>query len=141
MVTIKDKWHHASHCKYLIKLQIILVCKYRKKLLEGAMKDDIKKHLQDAAKMKDFNIETMESDVDHIHMLVDIKQTQATDEIVKMLKQLSTHRIWLEHADKLKAHFFGKKKIFWTRGYFACSVGGAEEEVIRKYIEEQGKKG
>ena len=29
-------------------------------------------------------------------------------------------------------------KIFWSDGYFVCSVGNASAETVRKYIQEQG---
>ena len=31
-----------------------------------------------------------------------------------------------------------KEHTFWTDGYFACSVGNVSEEMLRKYIENQG---
>ena len=27
---------------------------------------------------------------------------------------------------------------FWTDGYFACSVGNVSEEMLKRYIEDQG---
>ncbi|MFQ9465085.1 MAG: transposase [Gallintestinimicrobium sp.] len=33
---------------------------------------------------------------------------------------------------------FGKNILFWTDGYFACSVGNVSEEMLREYIENQG---
>ena len=31
-----------------------------------------------------------------------------------------------------------KEHTFWTDGYFVCSVGNVSEEMLRKYIENQG---
>lgn len=36
------------------------------------------------------------------------------------------------HKHYLKAH------TFWSDGYFVCSIGEANPETIRKYIENQG---
>ena len=33
---------------------------------------------------------------------------------------------------------FGKKKLFWSDGYFVCSIGEASPETIRNYIANQG---
>ncbi|MBG9993907.1 transposase [Pseudoalteromonas sp. NZS127_1] len=30
------------------------------------------------------------------------------------------------------------EKTFWSDGYFACSVGNASADTIRKYIQDQG---
>lgn len=35
-------------------------------------------------------------------------------------------------------NIFGKNIPFWTDGYFACSVGNVSEEMLKKYIENQG---
>ncbi len=37
----------------------------------------------------------------------------------------------------LQKHFW-KEHTFWTDGYFACSVGSVSEEMLRRYIENQG---
>ena len=31
-----------------------------------------------------------------------------------------------------------KEHTFWTDGYFACSVGNVSEEVLKRYIGNQG---
>ena len=41
------------------------------------------------------------------------------------------------YPNYLRKHFW-KEHIFWTDGYFACSVGNVSEEMLRKYIENQG---
>jgi len=33
---------------------------------------------------------------------------------------------------------FWKEHTFWTDGYFACSVGDVSEEMLKRYIENQG---
>ena len=33
---------------------------------------------------------------------------------------------------------FWKEHTFWRDGYFACSVGNVSEEMLKKYIENQG---
>ena len=46
-------------------------------------------------------------------------------------------------TDKDHIHYFltkqyWKKKIFWSDGYFACSIGEVSSATIQKYIESQG---
>jgi putative transposase len=33
---------------------------------------------------------------------------------------------------------YWKKKIFWSDGYFACSIGEVSSATIQRYIETQG---
>jgi len=77
-------------------IHLIFVCKYRKKLL-AKFGNQIKKILKDIAEEKDFEIIEMEVDKDHIHLLVNYNPTQSVLEIVRLLKQMSTYRIWRQN--------------------------------------------
>ena len=52
-----------------------------------------------------------------------------------LLKQVSTYKIWRQNNNEyyLRKHFW-KQKIFWSEGYFACSIGNVSKEVIENYI-------
>jgi putative transposase len=119
-------------------VHLIFVCKYRKKLLIE-YSDSIKLILYDIAKEKDFNIIEMETDKDHIHLLVQYSPTKSILEIVRLLKQISTYRIWRQGTNyiQLKKQFW-KENTFWSDGYFACSIGNASKEIIQEYIQKQG---
>ena len=79
----------------------------------------------------------MESDKNHLHLLLDIEPQVSASEIAHRIKQLSCFRIYQKHRPFLKKHFW-KENTFWSDGYFVCSTGNASTETIRKYIEEQG---
>jgi putative transposase len=79
----------------------------------------------------------MEVDKDHIHLLVESKPKASVLEIVRWLKQSSTYQLWQKHSIELKRQFW-KERTFWSDGYFACTIGNDSEEIIRKYIQEQG---
>ena len=57
--------------------------------------------------------------------------------ILRRLKQKSTHELWNNYSGFLTKHFW-KEHTFWSDGYFVCSVGEANPDTIRKYIESQG---
>ena len=97
----------------------------------------MKQIIFDISKQKGFLIDVMESDIDHIHILVDTPPRLSAFDVAHQLKQISTHRIYLKHKPFLKSHFW-KENTFWSDGYFVCSTGDASTETIRKYIEEQG---
>ena len=123
----------------MIKLHIIFVTKYRKEILVGEIDDDMKQSIYDISKMEDslFSIDSMETDKDHVHMLVDIDPTVSASSIVGRIKQMSTDRIWKGHEAELRKSYW-KENTFWSDGYFVCSTGDANMETIKKYIEEQG---
>lgn len=115
---------------------MILVCKYRKKLLIK-YGDDVKTMFEEIASSSDFSIEQMEVDKDHIHILVRSKPKPSPFSLVRKLKQESTIRLWKSYEKELKVHFW-KERTFWSDGYFCSSIGNARQETIRHYIENQG---
>lgn len=123
----------------MIKLHVIFVTKYRKEILVGEIDDDMKQIIYEISNMEDslFSIDTMETDKNHIHILVDIDPTVSATSIVSRIKQMSTDRIWKKHEAILKKSYW-KENTFWSDWHFVCSIGDASLETIKKYIEEQG---
>ena len=134
---IEREYISKNHSKFLIKYHIIFVCKYRKRILTGSIEADMKQILLNIAELSDFNIEVMESDKDHIHMMVSSEPKVSPLQIVKRLKQMSTIAIW-KRQGKLLHRIFWKENTFWTDGYFVAYVGNVSQETIKRYIENQG---
>ena len=91
---ILKEYISKNHSKFLIKYHIILVCKYRKQLLVGAVEYDMKKIMRHISEMSDFDIEVMETDKDHLHMMVRSEPKLSPLQIVRRLKQMSTSAVW-----------------------------------------------
>lgn len=85
----------------------------------------------------DFDIEVMETDKDHIHMLISYPPNISISSIVRRLKQCSTLSLWKQFPIMLTKQFW-KEHTFWSDGYFVCSIGEADPTTVRKYIENQG---
>ena len=134
---ILKEYISKNHSKFLIKYHIILVCKYRKQLLVGAFEYDMKKIMRHISEMSDFDIEVMETDKDHLHMMVRSEPKLSPLQIVRRLKQMSTSAVWKKYRDFLRHNFY-KEQTFWTDGYFVSSIGNVSQETIKKYIENQG---
>ena len=127
-----------NHSKHLLMCHLIFSCKYRKKLLIR-YKKEVKQIFYDVAEEKDLNIIEMEVDKDHVHILIQYPPTKSILEVVRLLKQISTYRIWRQNDNHiyLRKHFW-KEKTFWEDGYFACSIGQVSKDIIEKYIQNQG---
>lgn len=80
----------------------------------------------------------METDKDHIHLLIDYVPKVSVLQIVRRLKQETTFELWKVHESYLKKHFW-KERTFWSDRYFACSIGeGTSYDTIQEYIKNQG---
>jgi putative transposase len=82
------EYHSKNRHKFLIKLHIIFVAKYRKRLLVNDLSDDIKQWCYDVCNKNNVKIDEMETDKDHL--LVDIPPTLAPSKLVMLLKQQTT---------------------------------------------------
>ena len=71
-----------------MKVHIIFVTKYRKKLFESDKRaDDVKQFLYDATKKYKYTMIQMETDKDHVHILLEYSPKVSVSDIVKQLKQ------------------------------------------------------
>jgi putative transposase len=86
---------------------IIFVCKYRKVILEP-ISEELKQIIFDIAKESDFKILEMETDKDHIHLLIKSEPKVSVLSIVRKLKQESTNRIWKTQKEYPEKYYWVK---------------------------------
>jgi putative transposase len=132
------KYRRGYHNKYRLMVHLIFVVKYRKRLfVTENVVDDLKQSLHDISEAKGWKILEMETDKDHIHILLDYKVTDCVSDIVIILKMVSTNMIWKNYPRMMKRNFW-REHTLWSDGYFACSIGEASKETIEQYIQNQG---
>jgi putative transposase len=132
-----NRYNRHNRRKYSLKVHIVLVTKYRKQLLKGCIADDVKQKIFDICNTNQWEIVAMETDKDHIHFLICYDTTNRICDIVKTIKQEKTYYLCQKYSSFLSKQYW-KKKIFWSDGYFACSIGEVSSTTIKKYIETQG---
>ncbi len=90
----------------------------------------------------DFEVELRElnGEPDHVHLLVFYPPKVRLLELVNSLKGVSSRRLKQEFP-AINAFWSVRKSrgVLWSPSYFAGSVGGAPLEVLRTYIENQGR--
>lgn len=114
-----------------------MVCKYRKKLLQEKINDVIQQLVFNYCNKHNVIIKAMQSDIDHLHILIDCTTHIQPHKFVSYMKQYTTYHIW-QLQEQLLAKQFWKEKTFWTDGYFCCTVGNATLDRIQDYINNQG---
>ena len=102
--------------RYYLKAHLIFVCKYRKQLLKGDIDDTVKSCLSEESDNSKFSIDIMESDKDHIHLLISYSTDISITSIVRRLKQKSAHELGNNYSGFLTKHFW-KEHTFWSDGY------------------------
>ena len=127
------RYNRHNRRKYSLKVHIVLVAKYRKQLLQGSIADDVKQKILDIANTRGYEIIAMETDKDHIHFLLSYDTTDRVCDIVKIVKQETTYYLWQKYNSVLSKQYW-KKKIFWSDGYFACSIGEVSSATIQNIL-------
>ena len=125
-----------NHSSYSLFYHLIFVVKYRKKLLSIQKFDNLVKQTLISIDNKNFKIEKLESDKDHIHILISATPSISPRQLVSLLKQKTTYEIWQTYEKDLKKEFWEEHK-FWSPSYFVSSIGSVSKENIEKYIANQ----
>lgn len=130
-----EKYHSASHCKYLIQYHIIWCPKFRFSVLNGNVGDTLKLILLKICDDYNYRIKALEVMPDHIHVFIDVPQTVAPCDVVRTLKSISAIELF-KIFPQLK-RFYARCGALWSKGYFVSTVGHISEATVIKYIEEQ----
>lgn len=134
---MQNHYNHKNRRKYNLKAHIVLVTKYRKTLLQYGLDDFVKRAIIYLAGQNNWIVIAMETDKDHIHILLEYDTTERVCDIISILKRQTTYYLWNRYGTYLSRQYW-KKHIFWSDGYFACSIGEVTSATIEKYIAEQG---
>jgi putative transposase len=93
--------------------------------------------LFDISKDSDFEILEMETDKDHVHLLIKSEPKISVLSIIRRLKQESTYRLWNAKREYLRKHDWGENTL-GSDGYFVSTIGNVSKEAVEYYIRNQG---
>jgi putative transposase len=108
--------------------------KYRHKVLLGDIDKKLKEILNQIATDNGFTISEIESDCDHVHLLIDCNPQHSIPNIIKALKGVSA-RLLFKEFPQLKKKLWGGN--LWNPSYFVATVSEHTEAQIRQYIQNQ----
>jgi putative transposase len=136
-IIIFMEYRKQAHVVYYTRYHIVVSTKYRRKVLKAGIGDYLQRKIKQISSFLP-EMETLEvnTDLDHIHILVSIPPKFSVSKIVNMIKANtgSTMRKKFPFLDKV---YWGVSGI-WSTGYFVSTVG-INEATIRKYVQLQGK--
>ena len=128
---MKD-WKSLSHVRWDCKYHVVIVPKYRKKVLYGRIRKRVGEVIRDLCRQR--GVELLEGHLmaDHVHMCLQIPPKFSVAFVIGFLKGKSAVRIHRTVLDRKRVTGLH----FWARGYCVSTVG-LDEKTIRKYIREQ----
>ena len=123
---------------YSIQYHIVWCVKYRHKIITPTIEKSLIVILQKIASDNKFSIIEFNSDLDHIHLLIDCSPQHYIPNIIKALKGVSARLIMLEYGNELRKKLWGGH--LWNPSYFIATVSENTEEQIKNYIKNQKQK-
>jgi putative transposase len=121
-----------SNIVYNCQYHVIWCVKYRRKVLVGEVETRLKEVLNQVAVDLQCKIGEMETDKDHVHLLIGCDPQFGIHKVVKRMKGRSS-RLLREEFPALKSRI----PTLWTNSYFVATVGGAPLAIIKQYIKDQ----
>lgn len=128
------EWQSLSHVRWECKYHIVIIPKYRRKVIFGKLKRRIGRILRELCEQRGVELIEGHAHNDHVHMCLSIPPKFSVSHTIGFLKGKSAVRI---HRELLAERRMTGLQ-FWATGYCVSTVG-LDEERIRKYIREQEK--
>ena len=135
----KDQLYYKNrHSVYFLQYHLVVVTKYRHPVITGDLKDRLIE-ISHSVIESDWKCSILEinSDMDHIHILVSLGTKYSVKEIVNVLKGVSARMLRRDYGETIRKYLW--KDSFWSDSYFIATSGGVTLETLKKYVEEQGR--
>lgn len=123
------------HCVYFIQFHLVLVTKYRGRVLTSDMLRRLRAIFQGLA--EDWGIQVLEfnGEPDHVHLLLSVSPTIQPSVLVNNFKTVSSRYLRKEFVSHVQRYY--RKPMFWSRTYCLLSCGVAPLAALKQYIQQQ----
>ncbi len=125
-----------NHSVFKLYYHLVLVVKYRRKVFDDEISDFTKERFIDVSDKYNITLEEFNHDQDHIHVLFRAHPNTELSKFINAYKSSTSRRIKKKYP-RIKAKLW--ESSFWTKSYCLITTGGISTEVIKRYIESQGK--
>ena len=125
-----------NHSVFAIHFHLILVVKYRKKVINDDISERLKGIFRSIEGNYNITLEEWNHDLDHVHISFSSEPNSNISKFINAYKSASSRLIKKEYPS-IKSRLY--KEAFWSQSFCLISTGGASIETIKKYIESQGE--
>lgn len=129
---------HGRHCLSSLHIHLVFVTKYRRGVLCPEMLDALVPVCSKVCEGFGADLEALDGDDDHVHLLVGYPPQVPVSRLVNSLKGVSS-RILRRDFPALERRLW--KGHLWSPSYFCASCGGAPLEQVKAYVEDQRSEG
>ena len=131
-------YKHSSHATYNLTWHCVWITKYRRKLITEKIKKRLETIIRWVCEENYVIILWIWFEEDHVHLLLSFPITVYIPDIFQLLKWRTSKVIREEFKEHLKKYYRWRRSThLWAVWYFFCSVWRINEEIVKKYIENQ----
>ena len=128
---------YKRHNKNLLLYHMVCPIKYRRSILTSEVCQSLIEICQRIEDRYDIYFIEVGLDGNHVHFLLQSVPMISPKSMVQTIKSITARELFRLHPDVKEVLWGGQ---FWTDGYYINTVGQyANEEVIKKYVQEQGQ--
>ena len=126
-----------AHSVFLMYYHLVFVVKYRKKVINDKISSRLKEIFEYISPNYNIILQEWNHDIDHVHILFKAHPNTELSKFINAYKSASSRLIKKEFPEIRNKLW---KEFFWSRSFCLITTGGAQIEVVKKYIESQGEK-
>ena len=132
-----EKYDTNNHSVFLLNYHLILVTKYRKKVITNDILNRIQEIFKDIGSKNQYQIDLQEinSDLDHIHIIFKAQPKSELSKFLNAFKSASSRLIQKEFP-QIKTVLYNNQ--FWSKSFFLSTTGGVSLDILKDYVESQG---
>ncbi len=125
-----------NHSVFILHYHLIMCVKYRNKVINDNVSNRLRDIFEFIAPKYNITLEEWNHDVDYVHMLFRGQPNTEISKFINAYKSASSRRIKNEYPWIRKSLW---KEMFWSQSYCLISTGGVTVDVIKQYIQSQGR--
>ena len=123
---------------YDLNFHIVWCVKYRHKIIKGKIKEDFINIITNICKNNGYEILEINTDLDHVHLLLGLSPQDSIPIVMKTLKGVSARLLNQLHRSELSKVLYGGH--IWSPSYYIATTSDNVMENIKNYIKNQGEK-
>jgi putative transposase len=124
----------TRHSNYNLNYHMVMVTKYRRGVLSGAVRELLITTLSVSCTERDWIVLGLEVMPDHVHIFVSCPPKWSPSDVVKILKGVSARRILQAHPQ------LSRRGHLWTNAFYVGTAGTVSSQTIQNYILDQRKR-
>ena len=131
------KLDNNNHSVFMLHYQLIMCIKYRNKVIDDEISNCLKEIFERIASSYNITLEKWNYDTDHVHILFRGQPNTELSKFINAYKSASSRLIKKEYPQIRKSLW---KEMFWSQSFCLITTGEATIDIIKQYIQSQGKK-